>query len=180
MVPPSAYTVDKLKAARVWGEGSLPLAKLTIGAEKGSSTMLVLVRRGTQEVLLGQDFPYFADLMHASLPSFVPTTGLFGPTLDKIPEEGLHEWSKPTSQEETTDCPTSKLTEDRECLAEKLDMECDDMAVQTRAQRSHPDCNWTTVYSLVEECDADCPNTRSVSRHRRGPKGGGTPVKTLV
>jgi hypothetical protein len=64
VVPPSAYTGDKLKAAGVWGEGSLPLAKLTIGAEKGSSTMLVLVRRGTQEVLLGQDFPYFADLMH--------------------------------------------------------------------------------------------------------------------
>ena len=83
VVPPSAYTGDKLKAAGVWGKGSLPLAKLTIGAEKGNSTMLVLVREGLQEVLLGQDFPYFADLMRTSLPSFAPTTGLFGPTLDK-------------------------------------------------------------------------------------------------
>ena len=45
--------------------------------------MLVLVREGLQEVLLGQDFPYFADFMRTSLPSFAPTTGLFGPTLDK-------------------------------------------------------------------------------------------------
>ena len=48
VVPPSAYTGDNLKAAGVWGEGSLPLAKLTIGAEKGSSTILVLVREGLQ------------------------------------------------------------------------------------------------------------------------------------
>ena len=48
VVQPSAHTGDKLKAAGVWGEGSLPLAKLTIGAEKGSSTMLVLVREGLQ------------------------------------------------------------------------------------------------------------------------------------
>ena len=141
VVPPSAYTGDKLKAAGVWGEGSLPLAKLTIGAEKGSSTMLVLVREGLQEVLLGQDFPYFADLMRTSLPSFAPTTGLFGPTLDKATPVAEEERSEPTQQEETTHCPPPLLMEVSECLAEEAEElgmgveECEVMAVQTRAQK---------------------------------------------
>jgi hypothetical protein len=138
------------------------LAKLTIGAEKGSSTMLVLVHRRCS---------YFADLMH--LP-------LHQPTLDKTPEEGLHERSKPTSQEENGG-PQRKLK---------------NWIWNTRAQSKnvfrkmmkHLLClepprlichNWTTVYSLVVECGTDCPNTRSVSRHRRGPKGGGTPVNIV-
>ena len=79
--------------------------------------------------------------MRASLPSFAPTTGLFGPTLDKATPVAEEERSKPTPQEETTHCPTPLLTEDSECLAEEAEElgmgveECEVMAVQTRAQK---------------------------------------------
>ena len=76
--------------------------------------------------------------MRTSLPSFAPTTGLFGPTLDKTTPVAEEERS---TQEETTHCPTPLPTEDSECLAEEAEElgmgveECEVMAVQTRAQK---------------------------------------------
>ena len=57
VVPPSAYKGDKLKTAGVWGEGSLPLAKFTIGAEKEAPPCWYWYERDYRKYSLVKIFP---------------------------------------------------------------------------------------------------------------------------
>ena len=102
--------------------------------------------------------------MRASLPSFAPTTGLFGPTLDKATPVAEKERSKPTPQEETTHCPTPLLMEDSECLAEEAEElgmgveECEVMAVQTRAQKKKEQEKMMRHLLCLEPPQSTCHN----------------------